>query len=345
MPTLQAEPRVSSPKQQLSPAPIFETLNRYQQSLALKGAIDLELFTHIAGGATTASAIALKCRATERGVRILCDFLTVNGFLTKSEGTYNLTQESALFLNRKSPAYVGSIAKFLVNDHSLECFRDVAALVRKGGAVEDSDVTQQDNDIWVEFARSMAPIAGMSAQFVTPVISEPGKIVKVLDIAAGHGLFGISVALHNPQAEIVAVDWKNVLDVAVENATRAGVADRYRVIPGSAFDADFGSGYDLVLLPNFLHHFAAVTNIGLLKRIRAAMNPGGRVATVEFVPDDDRVSPPIAASFSIVMLGRTPHGDAYTFREFDEMFREAGFGPSRMHSFDPFPQRLIVTSL
>src|SRR6185369_2508977 len=96
---------------------------------------------------------------------------------------------------------------------------------------------------------------------------------------------------------------------------------RFETIPGSAFTADFGSGYDLVLLTNFLHHFDVPTNEALLRKVHAALKPGGRAVTLEFVPNEDRVSPPVAAEFSLMMLGNTPAGDAYTFSELDRMFR------------------------
>jgi hypothetical protein len=73
------------------------------------------------------------------------------------------------------------------------------------------------------------------------------------------------------------------------------------------------------------------------------MKPGGQVATVEFVPNEDRVTPPQAAGFSMMMLGATPGGDAYTFAELDGMFREAGFGESTMQDLAPAPQRLLLT--
>jgi 2-polyprenyl-3-methyl-5-hydroxy-6-metoxy-1,4-benzoquinol methylase len=184
----------------------------------------------------------------------------------------------------------------------------------------------------------------MSGRVIAPMVAEAGKPMKVLDIAASHGLYGIGVALHNPAAEIVAVDWENVLQAAAENAGTAGIANRYRTLPGSAFEVDFGAGYDLVLIANFLHHFDPPTNVKFLKKVRASMKPGGKVATAEFVPNEDRVSPPQAACFSLVMLASTAHGDAYTFREFDQMFREAGFGESTLHNLDPVPQRLILTS-
>ena len=342
---LQTQPEALRPTQGATPAAIFETLNRYQHTMALKGAINLELFTHIAGGATTSAALAARCNASERGIRILCDFLTVLKFLTKTDGNYGLTPDSAVFLNKQSPAYLGTIANFVASDTLRSNFRDVAALVRKGSTLDGAGTMKPDNDLWVHFAREMEPIAAMSARLLAPIVSGPGRKIKVLDVAAGHGTFGISVAQHNPAAEIVAVDWKNVLEVAKENAIRAGVQSRFHTLPGSVFDVDLGTGYDLVLIPNFLHHFDAPTNVSLLKKLRKAMNPYSRVATLEFVPNEDRISPPIAASFSMMMLGNTQQGDAYTFREFDHMFRQAGFGESRMQDLEPTPQRLILTSL
>ncbi len=151
----------------------------------------------------------------------------------------------------------------------------------------------------------------------------------MLDIAAGHGLFGINIARHNPQAEIVALDWASVLEVAKENARKSGVESRYSTIPGSAFEVEFGEGYDLVLLTNFLHHFDPPTCEGLLRKVHAALAPGGRAVTLEFVPNDDRVTPPEAATFSMIMLGSTPHGDAYTFAEFDAHVQKCGLHAQR----------------
>ena len=322
----------------------MQALNAYQQTYALKGAIELDLFTQIATGATTPAALAERIHASERGIRILCDYLVIMGFLTKAGGTYGLTSESARFLDSRSPAYLGAGARFLAHDDITARFRDVAGLVRRGGAPEEG-TTRANDPIWVEFARSMGPMVAMQAQVLAALVTRSGVPVKVLDVAAGHGLFGVCIATHNPAASVVAVDWPDVLTVARENAERAGVADRYTTLPGSAFDVDLGKGYGLVLLPNFLHHFDEPTNVRLLTRVRDAMTRDGVVATVEFVPDDDRVTPPVAAAFAMTMLGSTPAGDAFTFRELDRMFREAGFGESRVQPLGPTPQQLVLTNV
>ena len=320
----------------------MDALKGYQQTYALRGAIELDLFTHIGSGAATAAAIAERAGASERGVRILCDYLVTLGFLTKSPSGYGLSPDAALFLDRRSPVCLGTGSRHLAHDTMIASFRDVAGLVRAGGAA-GSGTLAPDDPLWVEFAKWMAPLFRTQAKMLAPLVSRPGRADTVLDVAAGHGLFGLYVAKHNPEARIVAVDWAPVLEVARANAEAFGVADRYRTIPGSVFDVDLGTGYNVVLLPNFLHHFDAPTNIGLLRKLRAAMTPGGLVATVEFVPNDDRITPPVAAAFALTMLGTTPAGDAYTFAELDRMFREAGFGGSRQLPLPATPQRLILT--
>ena len=104
---------MSSPAQQPSPQLFFQTINAYQQTEALKAAIELEVFTAIGEGNATAAEIAKRCSASERGMRILCDFLCIMGFLTKDENRYSLTPDSAMFLDKRSPAYLGGAIEFI----------------------------------------------------------------------------------------------------------------------------------------------------------------------------------------------------------------------------------------
>jgi cyclopropane fatty-acyl-phospholipid synthase-like methyltransferase len=170
-----------------------------------------------------------------------------------------------------------------------------------------------------------------------------GKAGRVLDIAAGHGMFGITLAKHDPDARITALDWPNVLEVARDNAVRAGVADRHTLLGGDAFKTDFGGPYDTVLVTNFFHHFDRPTNVQLMRKVHACLVPGGRCVTLEFVPNDDRVSPPTAAAFAMQMLGGTPAGDAYTYREYQSMFGEAGFTHNTIHVL-PTPEQIIIST-
>ncbi len=333
-------------RSQPSPAIIFETLSAYHRTAALRAAIELDVFTVISDGHTTAAQIAHATRSSEKGARVLCDYLTIMGFLAKNGESYELSPESAAFLSRHSPAYMGTVARFLGEvEEQTGAGKDLAQAVRKGGTtLPNAGTMAPENPIWINFARSMAPMMAMPAEKLALLAGAPeGRATKVLDIAAGHGLYGIAVARHNPNAHVVAVDWASVLEVAWENARHAGVADRYSSIPGSAFDVDFGDGYDVVLLTNFIHHFSPAKNEELLRKIYAAMNPSGRVLTAEFIPNEDRVTPPFDAVFSLMMLTSTEEGDAYTFTELETMFRNAGFARSELHQLTPLPNRAVVS--
>lgn len=327
-----------------SPELVFHTLTAFQHSAVLRAGIDLDLFTAVGEGCRTVKEIAARCKASERGIRILCDFLTVIGFLTKRDGRYENTPTSAAFLDRRSPGYIGSMARFLHDRTIMGPWQDLTEIIRKGTTVlPGQGAVDPNNPVWVEFAHSMSPMMAMIAgPLGTIVLADGAGPMRVLDIAAGHGLFGIEVAKQNPQAHIVALDWPAVLEVARGNAAKAGVASRYETLPGDAFQTDFGGPYDVILLTNFLHHFNHATCVTLLKKVRAALKPGGRAATLEFVPNEDRVSPGMPATFAMTMLATTPEGDAYSYSELDAMHREAGFARTVLHEMPPSPHRIVT---
>lgn len=329
-----------------SPMLFFETIRGFQNSFALRAAVELDVFTAIARSAGSVSEITKTCASSERGIRILCDYLVALGFLTKSEDQYALTADSAVFLDSRSPAYLGGAVKFLMHRDQLQNFSQLTNTVRSGKPQGSTHLAPEDA-IWLDFARGMAPLMVPSAQAIAQHLQKSLKSVrtpKVLDIAASHGVFGITFAQQNPVAQIYALDWANVLQVAQENARKAGIAERHHLIPGSAFDADIGTGYDAVLVTNFLHHFDPATNESLLKRFSAAMNPGGQLVILEFVPNEDRVSPPPAAMFSLIMLANTDHGDAYTFAELARMCLNAGFAEPKLIAMEGQPSSLVVAT-
>jgi SAM-dependent methyltransferase len=327
-----------------SPERFFNAINAFQQTEAMKAALELDLFTAIAEGNTLPDSLAARTGAHPRGVRILCDFLCVQGFLTKLDDRYGLSPDAAVFLDRRSPAYLGSIMDFLASDRHREAHSRIGDAVRKGGSALPDTPFEPDDPSWVLFAHAMMPLMRMPAEGIAAELSRSGHVRKVLDIAAGHGIFGITLARHNPDAEIFAVDWPKVLEVAQANAAQAGIDGRYHTLPGSAFEVSFGAGFDHALITNFLHHFDRATCTGFLRKVHAALAPGGRAAILEFVPDPSRISPPTAASFSLVMLANTPAGDAYTFDELSSMAREAGFSSVSRSSSPVGVEELILAS-
>jgi len=321
---------------------VFDTLFAYQRSAALKTALDLDLFSAIDGGANTVAAAAGRCGASERGIRILCDYLTTIELLEKSDGTYRLPPTSAAFLSQRSPMYMGSTARFLLLPGVKNNFDDLTGAVQRGGVAPAGNTVAAENPIWVEFAHAMVPMMVPAAHGIADALQiETAGPARVLDIAASHGIFGITLAERNPKVEVTAVDWAAVLEVAQQNAAAHGVSDRIHIKPGDAFEVDFGSDYDVALVTNFLHHFDHATCTSFLAKVRRALKTGGRVVILEMVPNADRVTPAVPARFSLTMLGGTPAGDAYTLDELRDQLEKAGFADVTSHPL-PTPETVVV---
>jgi len=332
------------PAAQPNPANIFKAISSFQLTFAIQAAIELDVFTAIAEGAHTASAIAQRCDASERGIRILCDYLTINGLLHKNESNYSNTVDTGTFLVKGHPAYMGGTIEFLLSPEAFDRFANMTNAVRNGGTTEiHNNTTVAENPLWEKFAHGMTGMVAPIAQATAKIVDLPtDREIKVLDIAASHGMFGFAVAQRYPNAQIVALDWQNVLRITTENAQKFGLADRFSTIAGDAFAVDFGQNYDLVLLPNILHHFSPAKNTELLAKCHRALNPGGTVAIVEFVPNEDRISPPMPAAFSLTMLCGTPEGDAYTYAEFHDMLTNAGYSKVENHPLTPLPHNVVI---
>jgi SAM-dependent methyltransferase len=324
-----------------SPARIVTMLNGFQQTAILKAAIELGIFSEIAAGHNSAAGLARQCRADEHGTQVLCDSLAVLGLLEKSADTYRLSADAAVFLDRRSSAYLGDITSFLLAPETTANWADVAAVVRRGGP-DGLATVAPEHPIWIDFAKGMAPFVSLTAKRLANLVMSGGVPTRILDLAAGHGLFGIEIAKIAPHSRIVALDWPKVLEVARDHANAAGISDRWTMLPGSAFDVPFGAGYDVVLLTNFLHHFDPGTCERLFRKIHDVLLPRGRVVTLEFIPNEDGVSPSFAALFGMVMLTSTPKGRAYRYSELEAMHHAAGFEGCKLIELPPTPQRVMV---
>jgi ubiquinone/menaquinone biosynthesis C-methylase UbiE len=321
----------------------LQTIHAFHRTEALKAAIELDVFTAIGEGAET-EEIARRCKASTRGIRILCDFLVMMGFLEKEKSdTYKLTPDSKAFLDKRSPYFVGGSVEFLLSPTTTDGFKDLASVVRTGTTTfERGGVLAPEHPVWVTYARAMTPLVKMPAELLVSMLGkDTTPSWKVLDIAAGNGLFGIAVAKRYPKSNVVAVDWQNILSIARENALSEGVADRYSALPGNAFEVELGDGYDVVLVPNFLHHFDLGRVEVFLSKIFKALKPGGRAVILEIIPNEDRVSPPTSVTFSLIMLTTTQAGNAYTYSEYQRVLDKVGFSKVDMRPLAPTPFGVI----
>ena len=326
----------------ISDNPIYEISLSYQKTAALQAAIKLDIFTKIGDQNLSAEQISSSTGASLRGVRILCDFLCVISLLEKNKIFYNLSPEAKRFLDRKSPHCLADIINYLAAPEIISLImNDPTSYVIKGGASGLTNISP-DNPVWVRFAKAMVPFASITAKRTAAYIAKKAmQLRKVLDIAAGHGLFGIEAAKVASDAIVTAIDWFNVLEVAKRNAELAGLADRYKTMNGNVFEIDWGNGYDLILLPNILHHFDHNGCSRLLGKAKNSLSIDGSVFVIDIMPNPDRISPPEQAAFAFLMLATTPQGDAYTCAEYEMMAKTAGLTLVDSMQLLPTPQTLM----
>jgi ubiquinone/menaquinone biosynthesis C-methylase UbiE len=327
------------------PGRVLGMITGFEQTAAMLAALDVGLFTAVAEGAGSAAALSASIGCPPRATRMLADVLCAHGLLTKIDGVYGLAADAALYLDGRSPAYIGDAARFLASSQKLAlCLEDPEGWMRRGGPAHAAN-TAANAEVWVDFARGMGPMMAPAAENLARALKAKGLAVRrILDVAAGHGLFGVEAAKAFPEARVVALDWAAVLEVAKAMAAAAGVGGRFETLVGDAFTTPLGRDYDLILIPNFLHHFDRKTCVGFLSRAADALAPGGKLAIVEYVVDEERISPPAAALFTFSMLTATPAGETYTRSELTRMCAAAGLGAVVIESLPSSPQTLVMAS-
>ncbi len=252
-----------------------------------------------------------------------------------------LSADAAAFLDRRSPMCIAGIHDFLAApEYVAMVFQDPAGAVRRGGAPGLANVAP-DHPIWIRFARAMGPFMQLDAKLVAEHADGPPPR-RVLDVAASHGLFGFAFGKRFPDAVSPGSTGAPSSPSRAKMRPRQGWRTATTRLQEAPSNVAWGEDYDWVLLPNFLHHFDASSCTAILRRARAALSPGGRVAIVEWVPNEDRISPPAPALFAMTMLLTTPSGSTYTAGELAAMLTDAGFGAPEVTPLVPTPLTLVV---
>jgi SAM-dependent methyltransferase len=327
-----------------SPSRLTDDAFAFQRTGALRAAVGIDVFTAIGEGHDTPAALADRCVAAERGIRVLCDFLVAIGLLELTEGHYVAAPDTATYLDRRSPAFIGDALNFVASDTVLKAvLSDPTTVVRRGGTILADHFGAPDQTDWTTYARTVAPMMAGSAVFLADLVtSGSGPAHRILDIAAGPGQNGIALARRLTDARVTAVDWPNVLEVAKENARAAGIGERWRALPGSALETEFGGPFDLALVARFLHLLAPRDREALLSRVHAALAPGGRVIILQILLNDDRVSPLFAAAMNFNVLATTPSGQVQTEGELEALLKGTGFDHLEWHDLPGSDGRIAI---
>jgi len=310
----------------VTPERIMQFAWAYAPTLAIEAAVRHRVFDILDKGPRTLQQLVAETGTSERGLKAILNLLVALQFLGRDGDRYTLTPESATFLVSSRPAYHGTFFAH-ISDHLLPRWLELPEVVRTGKPTKRVNMETEGAEFFAEFVESLFPISFAAASKLGEHLGIPKAThpVNVLDIGAGSGVWGIALAKQSNQVRIRAVDWPNVLEVTKKVAQRHGVADRLTTMPGDFSQADFGTGHQVATIGHILHSEGVERSRRLLKKVFAALAPGGTVAIQEFVPNDERTGPPPPLIFAVNMLVMTEEGDAFTFAEISQWLGETGF--------------------
>jgi 2-polyprenyl-3-methyl-5-hydroxy-6-metoxy-1,4-benzoquinol methylase len=329
---------------QLDPTPIFQLMQGNQATAVLKTAIDLGIFKALVDGGT-ADAVAGRIGCPARSTAIILDALAVFGLAARRDDCYELAPLARAFLIPGAPTYIGDVSNIFAGPMLWEGLARLTEAVRADGTVMDSHAETPSNAFWETFARSSAALAGpaagaLAARFA-PIAAQK-KGLRVLDVAAGSGLYGYAL-LGLPGSDVTFLDWPNVLNETRAWGERLGAdLKRAHYLPGSVFDAALGGPYDVIVASHLFHHFDPKTCQGLTRRLAGALAPGGRLAVHDFVTGP-ALENPGATMFSLVMLVWTRSGKAYGYDDYAAWMTEAGLTRPASHPLPGMPTTWLIS--
>jgi (2Fe-2S) ferredoxin/predicted O-methyltransferase YrrM len=321
------------------PDDMEERIRAFQESRVILTALELDLFTATAEGASAAAAAA-RMGTDVRATEMLLNALTAMGLLVKQEGVFRGTPLARRYFTATSPD--NARPALLHTAHLWSRWSHLTESIRTGTAVEHQEIAARSED-WTEaFIAAMHRNATARAPQVVRAVGAEG-IRKMLDVGGGSGAYSIAFAKANPALTADILDLAPVVPIAQGHIRKAGVADRVNARVGDLCTDRLGDNYDLVFVSAICHMLSPEENCDLLRRSYAALAPGGRIAIQDFILEPDKTAPKWGALFALNMLVGTSAGSSYSEPEYAGWLRSAGFRDIR-HVRLAGPASLIMAS-
>ncbi|MBI4348383.1 MAG: methyltransferase domain-containing protein [Elusimicrobia bacterium] len=316
----------SKPEIAASPQRIVDLWFGYAPTMVLVTAVQLDVFGTMTEGAQTAADVAKATNTSPRGMTMLLDALVSLGLLEKQANRYDLTPESETYLVKSSDGYLGGF--FEMFQKGVHDWLKLPEAVRSGAPVRSVEHQKRSEEFFPPLIRAlhvanMGPAHGLARKLG---LGTRWRGLRVLDVAAGSGVWGIAAAQEDPSTTVAALDFPKILTIAREYAAKAGVADRMSYLETDMRDATFEDNtYDLVILGNICHAEGADATREFLTRVQPAIRPNGKLAIVDMIPNEERTEPPFPLLFALQMLLHTTQGGTFTQSEYTRWLQEAGF--------------------
>jgi ubiquinone/menaquinone biosynthesis C-methylase UbiE len=324
----------------VTPERIYQLAFGYAPPLVLEAGIRHHVFDVLDSGPKSIPEVSQATGASERGLTAIMNVLAGLDFLAKDrKGIYSLTPESAAFLVSTKPGFQGGLIRHS-SEHLVPRWLHLNEVVATGQPVAAVNQQGPGSDFFAQFVNDILPMSYHVTQELAAHLNlkDANAPVRVLDLAAGSGVWGIGLAQSSSQVRVTAVDWPGVIPVTRKTVARFGLADRFTFVEGDLLQADFGAGHNVATLGHILHSEGIARSKALLQKTFQALGAGGTIAIQEFLVNAERTGPLGGLIFAVNMLVNTDCGDTFSFEEISGWLGEAGFVDARtINTHGPSP--------
>jgi ubiquinone/menaquinone biosynthesis C-methylase UbiE len=317
----------------------------YAPPLIISAAVNNKVFDALEDGAKTVEQLQKETGGSTRGLRAIMDALVGLELLKKDrQSRYSLTPESQAFLISDKP---GTLAGFFGSILPVMASRwlQLTDIVRNGRPAVAVNQETEGTEFFSQLVETIIPMSYPGAQKLADHLNfaKSKEQVRVIDLAAGSGIWGIALTQKSPNVSVTAVDWPGMIATTKRITKKFGVRDRFEFIEGDLSEANFGTGYNLATLGHILHSEGEQRSRQLLKKVFRALKSGGTIAIAEWLVNDNRTEPLHALMFSVQMLVNTEKGDTFSFNQIKKWLEDAGFKKVRKLKA-PGPSPLILAT-
>ena len=322
------------------PVPAVDVLYGMLKSRVVMAAVTLGIFELLSGGPATADEIARRLQLDSRSLELTLRTLVVCDYLTFRDGRYELSRLARRTMLRDAPqSFVGFVEW---NYTQWDMIEHLEELLKTGRGI-DFHEKLSDPVAWAHYQRAMMETSKQDAPQLAKRVPVRRGATKLLDVAGSHGVLGAAICRRHPPMRSLVLDLPQAIEHARALAVEAGVSDIVEHRAGDLLDDELGTGFDVVLLANILHHFTEQQNANILRRVYAATSDGGTVAVWEL--EAPRRNTPATAGDAVALFFRLTstagayHGDAHA-----QWLRDAGFGDVRIQRPALSPGNVLVTA-
>ena len=271
--------QAGDPSGQVSPEPILRLASGFMAAKHLFAASELGVFEALAEAPTTLEALAARTGLTRRAARITADAMVALGLIERDGDTYRNGPAAARYLAGRTPADLRPLLEFW-DQISYPTWETLAEALGSGPRQEVFDLDEAQQEI--VSAGIEAILAGPARALAETVDFSVHR--RLLDVGGGTGSWSIAAVERHPRLQATVLDLPVTADIARRRVQAAGLADRIDVVAADATTSELPGGHDVFLVANVAHYWSPDTNIALLKRIRRAASPGGRLLLVTSGP-------------------------------------------------------------